>query len=166
MFYQQLCLVLFRTCIIRKEFSQRWKEWLSIIHQVRELEDLEQERNGCNFQLERKNSFSLLSCCEFLIYVKFIIFSLNRQPHHWSQQPQDSIHFPMWPRAQPLDSWRGNSCLGTHCPVLGWLWSCYNSMEKALACVSVHDLLGLMQTCRVFGLSLSTMSYTTNSREL
>lgn len=166
MFYQQLCLVLFRTCIIRKEFSQCWKEWLSIIHQVRELEGLEQERNGCNFQLERKNSFSLLSCCEYLIYVKFIIFSLNRQPHHWSQQPQDSIHFPMWPRAQPLDSWRGNSCLGTHCPVLGWLWSCYNSMEKALACVSLHDFLGLMQTCRVFGLSLSTMSYTTNSREL
>lgn len=65
MFYQQVCLVLFRTCIIRKEFSQRWKEWLSITHQVRKLEGLEQERNGWNFQLERKNSFSFA----FLLWI-------------------------------------------------------------------------------------------------
>lgn len=166
MFYQQVCLVLFRTCIIRKEFSQRWKEWLSITHQVRKLEGLEQERNECNFQLKRKNSFSLLSYCEYLIYVRFIVFSSNRPTHYGSQQPQDSIPFPMWPRAHPLDSWRGSSCLGMHCPALGWLCSCYNSMEKALACVALLHLWGLMQMCRVFGLSPSTVPHATNSREL
>lgn len=165
MLYQQVCLMLFRTCIIRKEFSQFWKKWLSITHQVRKLEGLEQERNGCNFQLERKNLFSLLLHCEYLIYVKFIIFSSNRQSHYWSQQPQDRFYFPMWPRAQPLDSWRGSSCLGMHCPVLGWLSSCYNSMEEALACVGFHVLLGLMQMCRVFGLFPSTVSHTTDSRK-
>lgn len=63
-FYQQVCLVLFRTCIIRKEFSWCWKEWPSITHQVRKLEALEQKRNEWNIQLKRKNVFSSHSCCE------------------------------------------------------------------------------------------------------
>lgn len=165
MFYQQVCLVLFRTCIIRKEFSQRWKEWLSIIHQVRKLEGLEQERNGCNFQLERRNSFSLLSYCEYLIYVKFIIFSSNRQPHYWSQQPQDSIHFPMWPRH---NLWiAGEAAPASECTVLSWDGSVpVTAHGESSSLWGLHDLLGLMQMCRAFGLSLSAVPHTTDSREL